>query len=64
MAPQVLKKIVTVTKASIISVYCQFGKAKSGLVILMATSIMVVTMKTLEVLLASQPNVDIQPARS
>jgi hypothetical protein len=61
-APQVLKKIVINKKAMLIRVYCQFGKAKSALVISMRTSMRVAQTNTLEAQLASQPRVDIHPA--
>jgi hypothetical protein len=63
LAPQVLKKIVTTRKASMINVYCQFGNKKSVFVMSIAVSTMVVTMKTEDAILASQPRVDIQPAQ-
>jgi hypothetical protein len=61
-APQVLKKIVMNRKAMLINVYCQFGNAKSALVISIRTSMSVAQTNTLEAQLASQPRVDIQPA--
>ena len=62
LAPQVLNTIVTEINAIMISVYCQLVNEKSALETSMAASINVVTTKTLLAMLASQPNVDIQPA--
>ena len=61
LAPHVLKRIVKTRKASMTSVYCQFGKVKVVFVISMAASTIVVTTKTELTLLASQPRVDIHP---
>jgi len=54
--------MVTGRNASMISVYCQLGKAKSVLVTSMMASVRVVKMKTLLAMLASHLNVEIQPA--
>lgn len=62
-APHVLNKIVTAKKASIISVYCQFGKAKLELETLIILWISVVTMKAPLATPDSQPKLDIQPAK-
>ena len=60
-APHVLKKIVITRNASIISVYCQFGNAKSALFTSIMTSMRVVTTNVEEETLASQPSVLIHP---
>ena len=62
-APTVLKPMVTTTNANMSRVYCQLLKAKSGLITSAQTSMRVVTTKTLEAMLASQPNVDIHPIK-
>lgn len=61
-APHVLITIAEAKKASIMSVYCQFGNAKLELVTFIMLSTSVVTTKTPLAALDSHPSVDIQPA--
>lgn len=60
-APQVLKKMVMTKKAIIMSVYCQFGNAKSGFSTSIIASIIVVHTNTELATLAIQPRLLIQP---
>jgi hypothetical protein len=63
LAPQVLKPIVMTRKPSMMSVYCQSGNMNELLVTWIIAWTRVVRTKTEEETEASQPRVDIQPAR-